>query len=69
MNEYVVVIEPDGDGWTASVPDLPGCYSDGDSFEEAESGIREAIRLWIETARSRGMAVPPPRSHSLKIAV
>lgn len=67
--EYVVVIEPDEDGWTASVPDLPGCFSDGDTFEDAETNIREAIRLWVETARNRGIPIPPPRSQSLKIAV
>lgn len=67
--EYVVVIEPDEDGWTASVPDLPGCFSDGDTFEEAEQSIREAIRLWMEVAKSKGIPIPPPRSQSLRIAV
>ncbi len=69
MSEYIVLVEPDGNGWTASVPDLPGCFSDGDTFEEAEVGIRQAIKLWIETAQSKGMSIPPPKSQSLKVAV
>lgn len=66
---YVAVVEPDEDGWTASVPDLPGCFSDGATLEEAQVGIKEAVRLWLETAREKGWAVPPPKTTTLRIAV
>lgn len=66
---YVVVLEPEEQGWTASVPDLPGCFSDGSTPEEAEKAIREAIALWIETAQAKGWPIPPARAQTLRVAV
>jgi predicted RNase H-like HicB family nuclease len=44
-----VVLEPsDEGGYTAYVPALPGCISEGDTREEALANIREAIELYIE---------------------
>lgn len=44
-----VVLEPsDEGGFTASVPSLPGCVSEGDTREEALRNIREAIELYLE---------------------
>lgn len=61
---YPVLIEPlsseDGGGFLATVPDLPGCMSDGESPEEALRNVSQAIDEWIEHARSLGWAVPQP---------
>ena len=44
-----VVFEPsDEGGYTAYVPALPGCVSEGDSLDEARENIREAIELYME---------------------
>ena len=44
-----IVLEPSGEGgYTASVPTLPGCISEGDTREEALANIREAIELYLE---------------------
>jgi predicted RNase H-like HicB family nuclease len=44
-----IVLEPSGDGgYTAIVPSLPGCISEGDSRDEAIQNIREAIELYLE---------------------
>jgi predicted RNase H-like HicB family nuclease len=44
-----VVIEPsDEGGYTATVPVLPGCISEGDTREEALANIQEAIQLYLE---------------------
>lgn len=44
-----VVLEPSDDGgFTAYVPTLPGCISEGDTRDEALSNIREAIELYLE---------------------
>lgn len=44
-----VVLEPSEDGgYTAYVPSLPGCISEGDSKEEALHNIKEAIELYLE---------------------
>jgi predicted RNase H-like HicB family nuclease len=63
--DYAMVVEPlapeDGGGFLASVPDLPGCASDGETPEEAMSNLRDAIAAWIEEARATGRPVPAPR--------
>lgn len=59
---YPVVIEP-GTASTAHgvvVPDLPGCFSAGDSLEEALLNTEEAIAAWIDAALDTGQDVPPP---------
>ena len=44
-----ILLEPSQDGgFTALVPSLPGCVSEGDTREEALSNIREAIELYLE---------------------
>ena len=62
--EYPVMIEPlppeDGGGFLASVPDLPGCMSDGGTPEEALANVRDAIDEWIEEARRLGQVIPAP---------
>ena len=44
------------------VPDLPGCYSAGDTLDEALDNAREAIELWIETVLDDNGVVPAPSS-------
>jgi antitoxin HicB len=60
---YRVIIEPlaneDGGGFVATVPDLPGCMSDGGTPEEALAQVQDAIASWIEEARALGRSVPP----------
>ena len=62
--EYPVLIEPlspeDGGGFVATVPDLPGCISDGETPEEALASVRDAVEAWIEEAHALGRAVPEP---------
>jgi predicted RNase H-like HicB family nuclease len=62
--QYPVVIEPlsaqDGGGFVATVPDLPGCMSDGETPEEALANIRDAVDEWVEEARALGRVVPAP---------
>lgn len=61
---YSIVVEPlppeDGGGFVATVPDLPGCMSDGETPEEALVNVQDAIAVWIEAAQDMGHAVPPP---------
>lgn len=44
-----VIIEKDENGYYAFCPDLEGCQSQGDSFEDALANIKEAIELYLET--------------------
>lgn len=43
-----VFLEENDGGYSVSVPALPGCFSQGDSFEEAVKNISEAIELYLE---------------------
>ena len=59
---YPIAIEP-GDGGTAFgvvVPDLPGCFSAGDTIDEAITNAEEAINAWIEAALDQGQEISPP---------
>lgn len=62
--DYPVLIEPlppeDGGGYLATVPDLPGCMSDGETRELAARNVGDAIEAWIEEARALSRAVPAP---------
>ena len=62
--DYPVMIEPlaaeDGGGFVATVPDLPGCMSDGETPEDALASVRDAITAWIDEARALGRPVPAP---------
>lgn len=66
---YRVIIEPlstgDGDGFLATVPDLPGCRSDGESPEEALVNVQGAIVEWIEEAEVLGYPISIPSLHSV----
>ena len=42
------------------VPDLPGCFSAGDTIEEAMANVEEAIGLWIDAALDADTAIPHP---------
>jgi predicted RNase H-like HicB family nuclease len=45
-------------GYVASVPALPGCHSQGETLEEAESNIKEAIALYLESLAAHGERIP-----------
>jgi antitoxin HicB len=62
--DYAVRIErlaeSDGGGHLATVPDLPGCMSDGETPEEALKNVQEAIASWIEAAKEWKIDIPQP---------
>ena len=49
---------PNGKGYWAMVPALPGCFSTGDSFEAAQENVREAIKLHIQGILQDGEELP-----------
>jgi predicted RNase H-like HicB family nuclease len=67
---YPVVLEREEDGrYSVYVPDLPGCASMGDTYEEAIGNIREAVTCHLEGLRADGLPVPPPRAHFTMVDV
>lgn len=67
MTGYAVIIEGEGDSYSAYVPELPGCVAAGKSVAEVERLIREAIEFHIEGMREAGEAVPPPTASGATI--
>jgi predicted RNase H-like HicB family nuclease len=61
---YPIAIEPKTDRFEYGVviPDFPGCFSAGETLEEAIAGAEEAGLAWIDAALDAGEAVPPPSS-------
>ena len=63
MDRYEIIMywSNEDDAFIAEVPELPGCMAHGDTQEEALANIKEAMRLWVDTAREFGDSVPEPR--------
>ena len=59
---YAIVIEKANGNYSAYVPDLPGCVATGETIEETEVSIREAIEFHIDGMREDGLAIPTPSS-------
>jgi predicted RNase H-like HicB family nuclease len=69
MSTYTVFIEPTETGFSANVPDLPGCVAAASTLEETRDLIKEAIEFHIEGMRMNGAAVPKPTRHVEQIEV
>ena len=59
---YAVVIEKGQSNYSAYVPDLPGCVAVGDTIEEIQREIQEAIAFHLEGMRADGLPIPEPSS-------
>jgi predicted RNase H-like HicB family nuclease len=60
MTQYAVVFDKTKTGYSAWVPDLPGCVATGPSLEKAQKLIQEAIEMHIESFKLHGEPVPKP---------
>jgi predicted RNase H-like HicB family nuclease len=60
MSRYTVFIEPTATGFSAYLPDLPGCVAAGSTVAETRQLIKEAIEFHIEGMRLNGETVPKP---------
>jgi predicted RNase H-like HicB family nuclease len=69
--KFRVTIEPDEDGiFVAQCPALPGCISQGKTYDEAMTNIRDAIRGYLESFKKHGEAIPRPISEAIvKVSV
>jgi predicted RNase H-like HicB family nuclease len=59
---FPIAIEPGTEtaAFGVVVPDLPGCFSAGDTLDEAVSNAEEAVALWMDAALDAGEAIPSP---------
>jgi predicted RNase H-like HicB family nuclease len=58
--ELVIFWSKEDQCFVVEVPELPGCMSDGASYQEAVKNAERVIEEWIETARALGRAIPEP---------
>jgi len=69
MREYVVIYEWTGANYSAYVPDLPGCVACGDTLEETQQLIGEAIELYVEALKEEGKPIPEPSTKPRPVVV
>ncbi|MEM8510386.1 MAG: type II toxin-antitoxin system HicB family antitoxin [Bacteroidota bacterium] len=67
--KYLVIYEKSMDGYSAYVPDLPGCTSAGADREEIERNIIEAMTLHLEVMEEEGLTIPEPSSDSQMLVI
>ncbi len=66
---YLVVIEETETGYSAYAPDLPGCASVGETHEEIEKNIQEAIMFHLEGMKEDGIQIPKPKTQALTMII
>lgn len=66
--EFDVILEVQEEGgFVASVPELPGCWTQGETREEAVANAKEAIEGYLETLKELGRPIPEPVREHVKI--
>jgi predicted RNase H-like HicB family nuclease len=70
MQKYEIIIYWSNEDhvFIADVPELPGCMAHGETQEAALQNVKEAMQLWIDTAREFGDPVPEPKGERLMLA-
>lgn len=70
MDKYEIILywSKEDKVFIAEVPELPGCMAHGDSQETALANVKDAMQLWLDTARQHGDTVPEPKGHRLVFA-
>ena len=69
MHRFLVVIEKADGNYSAYSPDLPGCIATGDTREQAEQNIHEAVRMHVKGLLEDDLPVPESQSFAEYIAV
>jgi predicted RNase H-like HicB family nuclease len=67
--KYTVIIVQSANNYGAYVPDLPGCVATGDTAEQAEQEIREAIEFHLAGMLEDGDPLPVPASRAVDVEV
>jgi antitoxin HicB len=59
---YTIKLIYEDDAFYSEVEEIPGCWSEGKTIEQAYSNIKDAMKLWMENAIERGIPLPLPKS-------
>ncbi|MEP7291953.1 MAG: type II toxin-antitoxin system HicB family antitoxin [Chloroflexota bacterium] len=57
---YQIMLTPEYDAWTATIPDLPGCMAVGETPEEALELVQDAKQSWITASMQHNLPIPEP---------
>ncbi|MEK6765896.1 MAG: type II toxin-antitoxin system HicB family antitoxin [Planctomycetota bacterium] len=70
MYRYEIIIywSNEDNAFIAEVPELPGCIAHGETPEKALKNAKEAMQLWIDTAKEFGDPIPAPKGERLVFA-
>ncbi len=69
MSKSLIVIEKTGTGFSAYSPDLDGCVSTGNTRDEVEGNMKEAIEFHLDGLREEGDTIPEPSTESAYLEV
>ena len=69
MQKYLIIIERTETGFSSYVPDLPGCIATGDTKEELQKNIYEAIQFHLEGLKAEGLDIPEGKSEAYILSV
>jgi antitoxin HicB len=58
---YAILIRPEEDGWSATIPDLKGCLAVGDTIQEALELLEDAKLSWISASLEQHLLIPEPQ--------
>ena len=67
-HEIIIFWSAEDDVFVCEVPELPGCMAHGETQEDALANAKQAIELWIDTAKEFGDAIPEPKGRRLVFA-
>ncbi|MBI4322195.1 MAG: type II toxin-antitoxin system HicB family antitoxin [Chloroflexi bacterium] len=69
--KYAIILhpEPEDGGYSVSVPTLPGCYTQGETLEEAIANAKEAIQVYVESLIADGEPVPEESEHPQALVI
>lgn len=69
MHRFLIVVEKANGNYSAYSPDLPGCAATGESREEVERNMHEAVQMHVQALREDGLPIPETQSFAEYIAV
>ncbi len=73
MRRYTILLQPEREagGYSVIVPALPGCFTQGDTMEEAIANAEDAIQLYLEDLKAEGESIPeeesPPQLQTVEV--
>ena len=59
--EMIIYWSEEDQSYIVEIPELPGCMSDGNTYEEAVKNAEKVIEEWMDTARELGRSIPEPK--------